>query len=91
MNNALPELLLQLLADISPLIPVPGVSTAVNFLTQIVPIVMSEATYLVPRVKDIIGALKSTTGVSDADMAALAVLDAQIDAGFDAATTDIPG
>jgi len=61
------------------------VSALVSKLATLVPLAVQEATDLVPEVKNIISVLSSSGGATDADLAALAALDAECDAAFDAA------
>jgi hypothetical protein len=64
-----------------------GITTILNALTQIVPLVIQEAADLLPAIKNIIAALIANSTTTAAQIAALQALDAQVDAAFEAAAT----
>ena len=80
-----------LLALIEALLPELGVASSnviskiVAALVQIVPIIAQNAQNFLQPVKNIIAALQASGAVSPDQMTALAQLDAQVDAAFEAA------
>lgn len=63
-------------------------SEVVQALVVFVPLVVQEAEDLVPMVRNIIAALRSSSGITTADLQALTMLDAECDASFDNAVGD---
>ena len=57
-------------------------------LTQLIPIVVQEATDLIAPIKNIIAALGQNPAATADQLAALATLDAQCDAAFETAATN---
>lgn len=84
-------LLLTIIGQFVPAVSSNGalISTIINGLTQLIPLVEQEVTDVLPEIKNIIAALQSsaTTMTSD-QLAALQALDAQVDAAFEAAATN---
>ena len=65
------------------------ISTIINGLIQVVPLIEQEATDILPEIKNIIAALQSSaTTMTTNQLAALQALDAQVDAAFEAAATN---
>lgn len=84
--NAIVQFLLMAVQQLLPLIvkDPAAASSIVQTLINVVPLIIQEASDLVPMVQSIIKAL-SGAGVSADDMAALTELDKQCDDAFDAA------
>lgn len=83
-----------ILTMIQGLLPELGLSNAESIINKIltalitlVPIIAANATNFLTPVKNIIAALQSSGAVTPAQMTALATLDAQVDAAFDAAAS----
>lgn len=80
------------LTALQQLIPALGaasqLSPIVGLLAEILPIVIKEAMDLAPMIKNIIEALRSHDAVTPEQLDQLDVLDAQVDAAFEAAATD---
>lgn len=86
--SALIPVILSLLETILPAINSSGtIAKIIATLVQIIPIVVKEVQDLVPMVKNIIAALKSTDGITEDQLAQLEALDAQCDADFETAAT----
>lgn len=85
--NAILPLILAFIQDVLPLISGSSAasSSVVQMLIRIVPIVVQEATDLLPQVQNVIRVLSTKDGVTDEDMAALQALDQQCDDAFEAA------
>lgn len=77
--------LVPLLSDVAPLLGTSSIAKVIAALTQLIPLIVQEATDLLPEVKNIIAALSSNTATDADQLAQLAALDAQVDAAFDAA------
>lgn len=86
MSTILPFLFM-LLRQILPVVlkDAGATSTVIQTLVAVVPIVIKEAADLLPMVQNIIGALSKADGVTDDDLALLAILNKQVDAAFEAA------
>lgn len=86
MNAAL---LANLLSGIAVLLPlVPGgaaVAPILAILTQVVPVAIKEAQDVTPIIKDIIATLKGNPAATADQLDALDVMEAKLDADFDAA------
>lgn len=80
------------LTALQQLIPALGaasqLSPILDLLAKILPIVIKESMDLAPMVKNIIEALRSHDAVTPEQLDQLDVLDAQVDAAFEAAATD---
>ena len=63
------------------------IDTIINGLVQILPTIVAGAEDLVQPVKNIIAALSANPATTDAQLATLQTLDAQVDAAFEAAAT----
>lgn len=78
---------------IQALLPNLSVSTTVqnilNALIEILPFVIKEYQDVLPEIKNIIAALSDSDAVTPEQLVALKQLDAQVDAAFEAAVTDI--
>jgi hypothetical protein len=86
MNLTIISTVLQTILSIIPQITdSKGINKIVTMLLQIVPIIVKEAQDLLPMVQNIIAALSSKDGVTADQVAALKVLDAQVDAAFEQA------
>lgn len=64
------------------------ISNIIVTLTQLLPIVQQEIADVAPAVKNIIAALSANPAATADQLAALASLDAQVDAAFDKAAAD---
>ena len=62
-----------------------GVGSIINLVSEILPIAVQEATNLVTPIKNIITALQGNASTTPEQMTQLAILDAQVDAAFEAA------
>ena len=62
-----------------------GLGSIINLVSEILPIAVQEATSLVTPIKNIITALQGNASTTPEQMAQLAILDAQVDAAFEAA------
>jgi len=62
-----------------------SINSVVSLLVQLVPILTKEYQALLPIVQNIIALLQQNTAVTPAQLAALKVLDANVDSAFDAA------
>lgn len=77
---------LTVIEDLAPLASDAGkVGSIVTMLETWLPVIVTEASDLITPVKNIIAALSSNSAVTADQLAALQALDAQADAGFDAA------
>lgn len=80
------------LTALQQLIPVLGAasqfSPILDLLAKLLPIVIKEAMDLTPMIKNIIDALRNKDAVTPEQLDQLAILNAQIDAAFEAAATD---
>lgn len=83
--QAVVALLTSLLPTLAKLGSVPD--EIITALIQIVPIAINEASALVAPIQNIIAALKSSGGITPAQMSALEALQAQTDADFESAAT----
>lgn len=79
------SLLTQLLPDIGASSSI--ITTVLNTLIQLIPLLTTEYTDLVGPVKNIIAALSANPATTAAQLATLQALDAQVDAQFEAAAT----
>jgi len=80
------QALLVVIAQIAPsLTSSAAIQAVVNALVQIVPVLIKEVQDLIPMVKNIIAALSANAGTTSDQLNALAALDAQCDAAFEAA------
>lgn len=62
-----------------------AVTTVINLLIQIIPLLEKEATTIIPYIKNIIAALQNNPQTTADQLAQLATLDAQADQAFEAA------
>lgn len=61
------------------------ITAIINMLVQVLPVLVKEFQDLVPIVQNIIGALKSNTDITQAQLDALQTLEVQYDADFEGA------
>lgn len=87
--TAILPLILAFIQDVLPLISGSSAATSsvVQMLIRIVPIVVQEATDLLPQIQNVIRVLSAKDGVTDEDMDALRILDQTCDDAFEAAVT----
>lgn len=85
--NALIPTLLTLLETVAPSLGGPGVQQAVAITTQIIPLLIEAGGALLPRIKNIITALKGNDAITPELLAELDASEALIDAEFEAAAT----
>jgi hypothetical protein len=85
--NALIPLLLSLLQTAAPSLGGPAVQQAILITTQLVPILIEAGGALLPRLKNIITALKGNDAITPELLAELDAAEALIDAEFEAAAT----
>lgn len=86
MNAIISFLLLALQQSTKAILTDPAATSfIVQTLGSVVPVLIQEASDLVPIVQGIISDLMSSGGVTDADMTTLQALDKQCDDAFDAA------
>ncbi|TAM98234.1 MAG: hypothetical protein EPN45_17985 [Rhizobiaceae bacterium] len=80
------QTLLTLIQNLLPQIGVNSkiVTTILTALIQLVPIVIHEASDILPAIKNIIAALSASPAATADQLAALKALDAQVDAAFEA-------
>lgn len=64
-----------------------SVTSVINALIQIIPLVAKEFTDVLPMIKNIISALQANAATNAEQLTQLAALDAQVDAAFEAAAT----
>ena len=83
--NAVVTAVLALLGAIAPTLGTSSISSVINALIEIIPLVTKEFTDVLPEIKNIIAALKANDQTNAEQLAQLATLDAQVDAQFDAA------
>lgn len=83
--------LVALLSQIVPALSGQGalVTTIINTLVQIIPVLIQESQDVLPEVKNIIAVLKDDPATTQEQFSQLAALDAQVDAAFDAAVKDV--
>lgn len=86
--NGILSTLLPLLAKLIPLAAGNSsiITTIVNGLVQVTPVLIQEYQDVLPFVKNIIATLKGDDTTTQAQLQMLAALDAQVDAAFDAAS-----
>lgn len=89
---AIATTVISLLTEILPLVGsatvgAASVSTAINTLTQLIPVAVQEGEALITPIKNIIAQISSTGAPTADELASLAALDAQCDAAFEAAAT----
>jgi hypothetical protein len=88
--NGIVTVLITLLAKLVPAIAGNSetVTTIVNALVELTPVLIKEYQDLLPYVKNIIAVLKGDPATTQAQLDQLAALDQQVDAAFEAAATD---
>ena len=85
--SALLEAILTILSEVLSTTGVTNtiVTTVIKALEQVIPLVASEATVLVPVIKNIVATLKTSGALTADQLATLSTLDAQADSALDAA------
>lgn len=63
------------------------ITTIINALIQLIPLAVQEGQALVAPIKNVIAALSANPATTAEQLATLQVLDAQVDAAFEAAAT----
>lgn len=89
--SAIASLIVTLLTQLLPLIgslTSGSTSNIISILEQILPTIVKEATDLIAPVQNIIAAIQGSGTVTADQVAALAALNAQLDAAFDAVAKD---
>ena len=78
---------LAVIGQIASSLGVGQIGSIIGLLEQVIPLLIKEATDVVPLVQNIINALKSNTAITQDQLDALQVLETKYDADFEAAAT----